>query len=65
MYCTLCLVYGCTTCCEMENRVWSDPELLKRLRETFVVVALHVAAFIKFLDAGAKAYDNNKNLRGK
>ena len=49
----------------MENRVWSDPELLKRLRETFVVVALHVAAFIKFLDAGAKAYDNNKNLRGK
>jgi thiol:disulfide interchange protein DsbD len=26
----------------MENRVWSDPQVLKRLRENFVVVALYV-----------------------
>jgi len=26
----------------MENRVWSDPEVLKRLRENFVLVALYV-----------------------
>ncbi|HNW97251.1 MAG TPA: protein-disulfide reductase DsbD family protein [Bacteroidales bacterium] len=34
--------HGCTNCREMENRVWSDPEVLKRLREKFVVVALYV-----------------------
>lgn len=34
--------HGCTNCREMENRVWSDPQVLKSLRENFVVVALYV-----------------------
>ncbi|MEI8203828.1 MAG: thioredoxin family protein [Bacteroidota bacterium] len=34
--------HGCTNCREMENRVWSDKEVLKRLRENFVIVALYV-----------------------
>jgi thiol:disulfide interchange protein len=34
--------HGCTNCREMEARVWSDPQVLKRLREDFVVVALYV-----------------------
>ncbi len=34
--------HGCTNCREMENRVWSDPKVLKRLRENFVIVALYV-----------------------
>jgi len=34
--------HGCTNCREMENRVWSAPEVLKRLRENFVIVALYV-----------------------
>lgn len=34
--------HGCTNCREMENRVWSDPEVLKRLRENFVIAALYV-----------------------
>jgi len=34
--------HGCTNCREMENRVWSDHEVLKRLRENFVLVALYV-----------------------
>lgn len=34
--------HGCTNCREMENRVWSDPGVLKRLRENFVLVALYV-----------------------
>lgn len=34
--------HGCTNCREMENRVWSNPEVLKRLRENFVLVALYV-----------------------
>jgi thiol:disulfide interchange protein len=34
--------HGCTNCREMENRVWSDPEVQKRLRENFVIAALYV-----------------------
>ena len=34
--------YGCVNCREMEARVWADPEVLRRLREDFVIVALHV-----------------------
>ncbi|MBR4524943.1 MAG: thioredoxin family protein [Bacteroidales bacterium] len=34
--------YGCVNCREMEARVWSDPEVLRRLREDFVIVALYV-----------------------
>jgi thiol:disulfide interchange protein len=34
--------HGCTNCREMENRVWSDPEVLKRLRQNFVLAALYV-----------------------
>ncbi len=34
--------HGCTNCREMENRVWSNKEVLKRLRENFIIVALYV-----------------------
>ncbi len=34
--------HGCVNCREMEARVWSDPEVLRRLRNDFVVVALYV-----------------------
>jgi thiol:disulfide interchange protein DsbD len=34
--------HGCTNCREMEARVWSDPQVLKRLKEDFVVLALYV-----------------------
>jgi thiol:disulfide interchange protein len=34
--------HGCVNCREMEARVWSDPAVLKRLREDYVVVALYV-----------------------
>jgi thiol:disulfide interchange protein len=34
--------HGCVNCREMEARVWSDPSILKRLREEYVVVALYV-----------------------
>ena len=34
--------FGCVNCREMEARVWSDPEVLRRLRDDFVIVALHV-----------------------
>ena len=34
--------HGCTNCREMEAVVWSDPEVLKRLQNDYIVVALYV-----------------------
>ncbi len=34
--------HGCTNCREMEAVVWSDPRVLERLRNDYVVVALYV-----------------------
>ncbi|NQZ75782.1 MAG: thioredoxin family protein [Ekhidna sp.] len=34
--------HGCVNCREMEQRVWSDPAVLKRLSTEFVLVALYV-----------------------
>ena len=34
--------HGCVNCREMEARVWSDPAVLSRLTNDFVVVALYV-----------------------
>lgn len=34
--------HGCANCREMEANVWSDPAVLQRLRNNYVVVALYV-----------------------
>ncbi|MGK7391967.1 MAG: cytochrome c biogenesis protein CcdA [Candidatus Cyclobacteriaceae bacterium M2_1C_046] len=34
--------HGCTNCREMEAVVWSDPAVLSRLKENFVIVALYI-----------------------
>ncbi len=34
--------HGCTNCREMEAAVWSDPRVLDRLKNDFIVVALYV-----------------------
>lgn len=34
--------HGCVNCREMEANVWSDPKVLKKLKEDFLVVALYV-----------------------
>ncbi len=34
--------HGCTNCREMEAVVWSDPEVLQRLKNDYIVVALYV-----------------------
>jgi len=34
--------HACSNCKEMENKVWSDPEVLNRLREDYVIIALYV-----------------------
>ncbi len=34
--------HGCVNCREMESNVWSHPEVLKRLRDDYIIVALYV-----------------------
>jgi thiol:disulfide interchange protein len=34
--------YGCVNCRKMEETVWTDPEVIRRLRENYVVVSLYV-----------------------
>jgi thiol:disulfide interchange protein DsbD len=34
--------HSCSTCKVMEAKVWSDPKVLRRLREDFVIIALYV-----------------------
>lgn len=34
--------HGCVNCREMEARVWSHPDVLRRLRSDFILVALYV-----------------------
>ncbi|MDD5506738.1 MAG: cytochrome c biogenesis protein CcdA [Bacteroidales bacterium] len=34
--------HGCVNCREMEANVWSDPKVLQRLRDDYVVIALYV-----------------------
>jgi len=53
--------HGCTNCREMENRVWSDPEVLKRLRENFVIAALYVDD--KVIELPQAEWYTNKNGR--
>lgn len=34
--------HACSNCKEMENKVWSDPKVLQRLREDYIIIALYV-----------------------
>lgn len=54
--------HGCTNCREMENRVWSDPEVLRRLRENFVVLALYVDD--KVIELPKEEWYTNKSGKG-
>jgi len=55
--------YGCVNCREMEARVWSDPEVLRRLRDDFVIVALHVDDKTKLPESEWVLNDKGKTLK--
>ena len=55
--------YGCVNCREMEARVWSDPEVLRRLREDFVIVALHVDDKTKLPESEWVTNDRGQQLK--
>ncbi len=53
---------ACTNCREMESRVWSDPEVLRRLRDDFVIVALYVDIHKEVPKEEQVTLDNGKVL---
>ncbi|WP_194775072.1 protein-disulfide reductase DsbD family protein [Pararhodonellum marinum] len=60
--------HGCVNCREMEARVWSDPEVLKRLKEDFVMVALYIDERLELPEAEwyTSSYDGKvKKTMGK
>ncbi len=60
--------HGCVNCREMEARVWSDPRVLSRLRNDFVLVALYVDDKTKLPESEwyTSTYDNKvKKTIGK
>lgn len=60
--------HGCTNCREMEAVVWSDPQVLQRLQNDFVVVALYVDDKTQLPESEwyTSAYDNKvKKTIGK
>ena len=60
--------HGCVNCREMEANVWSDPRVLKRLREDYVVLALYVddKTGLPESDWVMSSYDHNvKKTLGK
>lgn len=60
--------HGCVNCRQMEAAVWSDPAVLKRLSQDYVIVALYVDEKTELPqeDWYISAYDNKlKNTLGK
>ncbi len=55
--------HGCVNCREMESRVWSDPEVLRRLKEDFVILALYVDDKTKLPESKWVTNDSGKLLK--
>lgn len=55
--------YGCVNCREMEMRVWSAPEVLRMLKNDFVIVALYVDDKSKLPESKWVANDSGKMLK--
>ena len=55
--------HGCVNCREMEARVWSDSEVLRMLREDFVILALYVDDKTKIPESEQILNDSGKPLK--
>lgn len=55
--------HGCVNCREMEARVWTDPEVTRRLRDDFVIVALYVDDKTKLPESEWVTNDSGKVLK--
>jgi len=60
--------HGCVNCREMEARVWSDPRVLKKLKEDYVVVSLYTDDKTELAEAeqfDSKVLETRVNTVGK
>ena len=55
--------HGCVNCREMEARVWSDPRVLQRLRDNYVIVSLYVDDKTKLPESEWVTTDTGKVLK--
>jgi len=55
--------HACSTCKVMETKVWSDPEVLKRLREDFIIIALYVDDKTKLPESEWITSDSDKTMK--
>ena len=55
--------HGCVNCREMEARVWSDPAVLAKLRNDFVLVALYMDDKVKLPEDKWVTTENGKVLK--
>ncbi len=55
--------HGCVNCREMEARVWSDPAVLQRLRDNFVLVALYMDDKVKLPESEWVTTESGKVLK--
>ena len=49
---------NCPNCRKMEGSVWSDPEVMKRLKENFVIVSLYIDVHDVDLQPGEQYYSS-------
>lgn len=54
--------HTCANCRKMEEQVWKDPEVLKRIREDFVLVSLYVDEYSIELPEHEHYKDKNGKL---
>ncbi len=55
--------HGCVNCREMEARVWSDPRVLAKLRDEFIIVALYVDDKTKLSESEWVYNDSGRALK--
>lgn len=55
--------HSCSNCKQMENQVWSDPEVLKLLKEEFVVISLYTDDKTRVADEDIITRADGKELR--
>jgi thiol:disulfide interchange protein DsbD len=55
--------HSCSTCKVMEAKVWSNPKVLKRLRQNFVIVALYVDDKTKLPESEWITFDSDRSMK--
>ncbi len=55
--------HGCVNCREMEARVWSDPRVLQKLQQNYVIVSLYVDDKTKLPESEWVTTDKGKVLK--